>query len=211
MNTGTSSVISHAIVAAAAAILSVVATWGGVNLVSSSMAQQTALAGAQQLMAQPLLDLPGREVRMTLLDRAPGASSPPHRHPGHHTFGYVIEGSYEFGINGEPPRTLKAGDTFYEPPSALHSTSRNPSADQRLKIVVFMVAIRKTEHRERVSTRIALALSSERAATAIISNRLFRYHPEQGRQRIYAWNGGADDGNQPERCILIYSLRRSEV
>jgi quercetin dioxygenase-like cupin family protein len=94
-------------------------------------------------MAQPLLDLPGREVRMTLLDRAPGASSPPHRHPGHYTFGYVIEGSYEFGINGEPPRTLKAGDTFYEPPSALHSTSRNPSADQRLKIVVFMVADQK--------------------------------------------------------------------
>jgi quercetin dioxygenase-like cupin family protein len=143
MNTSTSSVISHAIVAAAAAILSGVATWGGVNVVSSSMAQQTAQAGAQQLMAQPLLDLPGREVRMTLLDRAPGASSPPHRHPGHHTFGYVIEGSYEFGINGEPPRTLKAGDTFYEPPSALHSASRNPSADQRLKIVVFMVADQK--------------------------------------------------------------------
>jgi quercetin dioxygenase-like cupin family protein len=38
---------------------------------------------------------------------------------------------------------LKAGDTFYEPPSALHSTSRNPSADQRLKIVVFMVADQK--------------------------------------------------------------------
>jgi quercetin dioxygenase-like cupin family protein len=143
MNTSTSSVISHAIVAAAAAILSGVATWGGVNVVSSSMALQTAQAGAQQLMAQPLLDLPGREVRMTLLDRAPGASSPPHRHPGHHTFGYVIEGSYEFGINGEPPRTLKAGDTFYEPPSALHSTSRNASADQRLKIVVFMVADQK--------------------------------------------------------------------
>jgi quercetin dioxygenase-like cupin family protein len=143
MNTSTSSVISHAIVAAAAATLSGVAAWGGVNVVSSSMAQQTAQAGAQQLMAQPLLDLLGREVRMTLLDRAPGASSPPHRHPGHHTFGYVIEGSYEFGIDGEPPRTLKAGDTFYEPPSALHSTSRNPSADQRLKIVVFMVADQK--------------------------------------------------------------------
>jgi quercetin dioxygenase-like cupin family protein len=55
----------------------------------------------------------------------------------------VIEGSYEFGINGEPPRTLKAGDTFYEPPSALHSISRNPSADQRLKIVAFMVADQK--------------------------------------------------------------------
>jgi len=66
-----------------------------------------------------------------------------HRHPGHHTFGYVIEGTYEFAINGEPSRTLKAGDTFYEPPTAIHSTSRNPSIDKRAKILVFMVADQK--------------------------------------------------------------------
>jgi quercetin dioxygenase-like cupin family protein len=28
-----------------------------------------------------------------LLDREPGSSSARHRHPGHHTFGYVIEGT----------------------------------------------------------------------------------------------------------------------
>jgi hypothetical protein len=33
--------------------------------------------------------------------------------------------------------------TFYEPPTALHSTSRNPSADKRTKIIVFMVADQK--------------------------------------------------------------------
>jgi hypothetical protein len=82
MNTGTSSVISHAIVAAAAAILSGVATWGGVNVVSSSMAQQTALAGAQQLMAQPLLDLPGREVRMTPARSSSGCKQPSTSSPG---------------------------------------------------------------------------------------------------------------------------------
>ena len=80
------------------------------------------------------------EVRMTLLDREPGDASAPHRHPGHHTFGYVVEGSYELGIDGRPARTLKAGDTFYEPPGALHSVSRNASPNGRLKIVVFMVA-----------------------------------------------------------------------
>src|SRR5262249_7986718 len=55
-------------------------------------------------------------------------------------FGYVVEGQYELGINGGPTRMLKAGDTFYEPPGALHSVSRNASATQQLKIVVFMVA-----------------------------------------------------------------------
>jgi quercetin dioxygenase-like cupin family protein len=67
----------------------------------------------------------------------------PHRHPGHHTFGYVVEGTYEFAIDGQPGRILNAGDTFYEPPTALHSVSRNPSTDKRTKIIVFMVADQK--------------------------------------------------------------------
>jgi uncharacterized RmlC-like cupin family protein len=72
-----------------------------------------------------------------------GNASPPHHHPGHHTFGYVVEGTYELGINGQPTRMLKAGDVFYEPPGAIHSMSRNASTDKRLKIVVFMVADQK--------------------------------------------------------------------
>jgi quercetin dioxygenase-like cupin family protein len=115
-------------------------TAGGMNVVSSSFAQAPANPGTIPLMTQPLPDLPGREVRITLLDRIPGNASLPHRHPGHHTFGYVVEGQYELGVNGGPTRMLKAGDTFYEPPGALHSVSRNASSTQNLKIVVFMVA-----------------------------------------------------------------------
>src|SRR5438067_510024 len=128
------SVASYVLVAGAAAAISGMATWQGIKLVTSSAAQP-APAAVAQILSQPLSDLPGREVRMSLLDRAPGAASPPHRHPGHHTFGYVIEGTYEFAIDRQPARLLKAGDTFYEPPGAVHSTSRNPSADQRLKIL----------------------------------------------------------------------------
>jgi quercetin dioxygenase-like cupin family protein len=133
---------SYAAVAVAAAIASAVGTWGATQFVTSSAAQPAAPVTGQ-LLTQPLADLPGREVRMSLLDREPGASSARHRHPGHHTFGYVIEGTYEFAINGEPGRTLKAGDTFYEPPTAIHSTSRNPSPDKRTKILIFMVADQK--------------------------------------------------------------------
>ena len=133
---------SYVGIAVAAALLSAMATGGVTRLVTASSAQPAA-GGATQLLVQPLVDLPGREVRVSLLDRTPGSSSPPHRHPGHHTFGYVIEGTYEFGINGQPSRILNAGDTFYEPPTAVHSTSRNPSSDMRAKIVVFMVADQK--------------------------------------------------------------------
>ena len=136
------SVASYAVVAGAAAALSALATWQGTGLVTPSAAQPAA-SGVQQIVAQPLADVPGREVRMLLIERAPGTASPPHRHPGHHTFGYVLEGTYEFAIDRGQPRLLKAGDTFYEPPTAVHSTSRNPSADQRLKLIVFMVADQK--------------------------------------------------------------------
>ena len=136
------SLASYALVAGVAAGLSALVTWQGAVLVTPSAAQPAA-AGVQQIVTQPLPDLPGREVRMLLIERAPGTASPPHRHPGHHTFGYVMEGTYEFAIDRGQPRLLKVGDTFYEPPTAVHSTSRNPSTDQRVKLLVFMVADQK--------------------------------------------------------------------
>jgi quercetin dioxygenase-like cupin family protein len=130
-------------VAIVAALISGFGTFTVTRFVTASSAQLAPAAAAKPLLVQALGDLPGREVRVTLLDRTPGTSGPPHRHPGHHTFGYVIEGTYEFAIDGQPARILNAGETFYEPPTALHSTSRNPSADNRTKIIVFMVADQK--------------------------------------------------------------------
>jgi quercetin dioxygenase-like cupin family protein len=133
---------SYALVAVAAAAVSAAAAWQSGRLVTP-LAAQPANPGVTQVLAQPLADVPGREVRISVIDRAPGVGSPPHRHPGHHTFGYVVEGTYEFAVDRQPPRLLKAGDIFYEPPGVVHSTSRNPSAQERLKIIVFMVADQK--------------------------------------------------------------------
>lgn len=143
MTQASTTLIHHyAGVAIVVALISGFGTFTATRFVTASSAQP-APAAAKPLLVQALGDLPGREVRITLLDRAPGTRSPPHRHPGHHTFGYVIEGTYEFAIDGQPARILNAGETFYEPPTALHSTSRNPSADKRTKIIVFMVADQK--------------------------------------------------------------------
>jgi len=130
---------SHGLVALVAAA----ATLGATHVIGPTIAQTSAPAGTAVLLTQPLADLPGREMRMTLLDREPGNASPMHRHPGHHTFGYVIEGTYELGVGGGTTRILHAGDTFYEMPGELHSVSRNASATERLKILVCMVADQK--------------------------------------------------------------------
>ena len=130
-----SSLVSHIAVAIAAAAGALAAS----HIAGPSFAQP-APQGTVALLTQPLAGLPGREMRMTLLDREPGNASPMHRHPGHHTFGYVIAGEYVLGTGNGPTRILHAGDTFYEPPGELHSTSRNASASERLKILICMVA-----------------------------------------------------------------------
>ena len=55
----------------------------------------------------------------------PGQAGVPHRHPGP-GFGYVLEGEYEWAIDDQPAKVLKAGETFYEPTGCLHRVSRNP-------------------------------------------------------------------------------------
>ena len=130
---------SYALVSLFTAVLSIPVGMWLPSAISNAQAAQAG-GGNITLLTQPLTDIPGREVRITELDRDPLVASAAHVHPGHHTFGYIVEGTYEFGVNGQPPRILHAGDVFYEPPGALHSVSRNASPNSKLKIIVFMVA-----------------------------------------------------------------------
>ena len=81
-----------------------------------------------------------RPMTATLLEvtLAPGAGSPPHRHPGS-VSGYVAEGTFEFAVGDGPVKTLGAGDTFFEPTMVLHRVGRNPAADAKTRLIVTMV------------------------------------------------------------------------
>lgn len=69
----------------------------------------------------------GKESKATAVEVTleAGQAGDPHRHPGP-TFGYVIEGEYEWAIDDQPAKVLKAGETFYEPAGCLHRVSKNP-------------------------------------------------------------------------------------
>jgi quercetin dioxygenase-like cupin family protein len=84
--------------------------------------------------------LDGKAARATVIELTiePGGSTPPHRHPGP-VFAYVVEGEYELGLNDQPVKTLKAGETFYEPTGTLHRVSRNPSAAARTRVLATML------------------------------------------------------------------------
>ena len=61
-----------------------------------------------------------------------------HRHPAG-AYVYVIDGSVMFGLEGREPVELKAGASFYEPPGALHSVSRNASEELPASLIAFFV------------------------------------------------------------------------
>jgi quercetin dioxygenase-like cupin family protein len=135
--------LSHTIVAAAAAILVASATTailtGNLDHMALTRAHaQSSGSKSTEILTQAMPDI-AREMRISVTERAPGNGSPPHRHPGHHTFGYVLEGTYEVQVDNGPVRQLKAGESFYEPPGSLHAVSRNPSADRPVRYLVIQV------------------------------------------------------------------------
>jgi quercetin dioxygenase-like cupin family protein len=69
---------------------------------------------------------------------APGQVSASHQHPGP-TFGYVVKGSIRWAIDGQPAKTLTAGQTFFEPLGSVHSTSANASTTEPAVISVVIV------------------------------------------------------------------------
>jgi len=82
----------------------------------------------------------GKEAKATAVEVSlgPGESDAPHRHPGP-GFGYVLEGEYEWAIDDNPAKVLKAGDTFYEPAGCLHRVSRNPAAKGKTRLLAWVI------------------------------------------------------------------------
>ena len=84
--------------------------------------------------------LDGTKAKATTVEVTlePGQASAPHRHPGP-VFGYVLEGEYEWAIDENPAKTLKVGDTFYEPTRCLHRVSKNPSSKGKTRILAVVL------------------------------------------------------------------------
>jgi quercetin dioxygenase-like cupin family protein len=84
--------------------------------------------------------LDGKDARATFLEVTlePGQADAPHRHAGP-SHGYVLEGEFEWAIDDQPAKVLKAGETFYEPAGSLHRVAKNPSAKGRTRVVAVIL------------------------------------------------------------------------
>lgn len=110
-----------------------------------------ALGGAMALSAQPPrppgstrtdlqrhdLSVAGWETIQARIDFVPGASFPFHRHPGEEII-YVLEGTLEYQLQGQPPVRLDAGEVLFVPAGAYHS-ARNVGAVRGSELATYVV------------------------------------------------------------------------
>ena len=112
-----------------------------VGVAGMAVARQDKKETAKPISAWDIVEkLDGKEAKVTVVEvtLGPGQAGEPHRHPGP-VIGYVLEGEYELGIDDQPPKVFKAGQTFYEPTGCLHRVSKNPAAKDNTRVLAVVL------------------------------------------------------------------------
>ena len=102
------------ILAATLAVAVLAGTWGMQTL----NAQQAGFTRVQ--LQDQDLTAPGRHVVQARADFVAGGEVGKHTHPGEEV-SYVLEGTLLLEVAGQPPKTLKAGDSFFIPAGVVHA------------------------------------------------------------------------------------------
>lgn len=110
----------------------------GLTIASPAQKPETKPVTVTQIFQRENPENKDRDIIVQRIELAPASSAAPHVHPGMVT-GYVISGTLEFQVAGEPLLTLHAGDTFFEPPGSKHMIARNPDKTEKTVIVAFVV------------------------------------------------------------------------
>ncbi len=108
---------------------------GSVGALNTVQAQQP--GSKRTVLQQHDLSAPGREVIQVRVDFDPGYVAPRHTHPGEEVI-YVIEGTLEYQIEGQPTRTVKPGDVLFVPAGAIHSV-RNIGTGNGAELATYVV------------------------------------------------------------------------
>lgn len=84
--------------------------------------------------------IPGKSLITVEVNYAPGAASPSHTHSkSAFIYAYVISGAIESKVNDAQTRIYRAGESWFEPPGATHSISRNASKTQPAKLLAVFI------------------------------------------------------------------------
>lgn len=91
------------------------------------------------LSCERLPNVPGKSMTTALVDFPPIAYTPRHRHPGS-VMAFVLNGTLRSQLEGGPVGSFTTGQTWFEPPGAIHLFAENPSATQPAQLLAVFVA-----------------------------------------------------------------------
>jgi quercetin dioxygenase-like cupin family protein len=83
------------------------------------------------------LGVPGREVIQVRVDFDAGVAFGKHSHPGAEV-AYVLEGTLEYQLEGQPPVTLKAGQALFIPAGTIHA-AKNVGTGNAAELATYIV------------------------------------------------------------------------
>jgi quercetin dioxygenase-like cupin family protein len=91
----------------------------------------------RKLVQDQNLSIPDRHAVQALAEFVPGGAAGKHTHPGEE-LGYVVEGTLELLIEGQPPRTIKAGESCFVPAGGVHD-GRNVGSGPAKVLATYIV------------------------------------------------------------------------
>jgi len=102
--------------------------------------QDNAAEQARVAFSHALPHMDGGNLKVTIVEvtYGPGESSPPHSHPCP-VIGYVVEGTLQMQVKGEPKVIYKAGQSFYEAPNGVHLVSANASTKRPVTFLAYFI------------------------------------------------------------------------
>ena len=101
----------------------------GLVAAGALMAQASGLT--RTLVGRGDVSVPGREAVVARVEVAPGAKAGRHTHPGDE-ISYVLEGEATLLVDGQPPRVVKAGESFVVPAGTVHDAQNEGSVPIKL-------------------------------------------------------------------------------
>lgn len=96
-------------------------------------------SSVEVVASYPLANVAGKRVTVVRVVYGPGGFTPPHRHGGAVT-AYITKGEIRSQLGGGPLETFTVGQSFFEPPGAMHVVSANASTTEPAELIAVFVA-----------------------------------------------------------------------
>lgn len=87
----------------------------------------------------PNITMDDWQVTVSYVNYPPGRVGQAHHHAGF-VLAYVLEGAIVTKVSGQPEKTYKTGEMFYEPPGSTHEVSNNASQTEPAKLLAMIFA-----------------------------------------------------------------------